>query len=115
MELSNRLKSLGWIKWIAPKKSNNKLPTKLNELAEKNQMFKYPAKWYSDMVYYKGDPETTNEWIIVCTGGGYYEARTKYSVWASRAHNLTEGKLYLGCEFGPLERLIEMLDKYYFY
>ena len=115
MELSNHAQALGWKKWSPPKKSGNKLPGRLEEITQKNEVWKYPAKWYSDMIFYKGDIETTNEWVIVCTGASYYKAQTKYSVWSSRAHNLKEDKLYLGCEYGPLERLIEMIEKYYFY
>ena len=66
------------------------------------------------MIFYKGDPSTSMDWIFVNTDGGYYEVGRKYAVWATRSHNRT-GELYLGCERGPIANLSDELDRYYFY
>ena len=114
--LTEKAIKLGWKFYTENGKLPKTFPTQLQNLIDKNDMnpFKYPAKWYSDMILYKGDPKTTIDWIFVCTGAGYYKVGTKYSVWATRAHN-REGKLYLSCEFGPFQNLLEELDLYFFY
>ena len=116
--LTIKAKNLGWIAYQPPKGKlffNEKVPPKLVELLKLNEVFKYPAKLHLNMICYKGDLNTTNEWIIVCSGAEFYKVGTKFAVWASRSHNLTEGKLYLGCEYGPINLFLRTLDSNYFY
>jgi hypothetical protein len=107
---------LGWKLYLVNGKLPRELPKQLKKLIDANDInpFQYPADWYADMIFYKGDPETTVDWIFVTTGAGYYKVGTKYSVWHTRADNRT-GYLYLSCEFPPFKKLPLAFHNYFFY
>lgn len=112
-----------WKRYVQPNgKFPKELPPQLLKIINQNkekEETKNPwrsgkAKWYKDMIFYKGDSETTNHWIFICSDGAYFKVGAKYSIWATRAHK-TDGTLYLGCERGPMSNLIDELKRYYFY
>lgn len=51
----------------------------VKNLIEKTGMFRYPGGWYK--AYYKGDMNTTDQWIIVTKNGRYYKVGAQYMVW----------------------------------
>ena len=40
--------------------------------------------WLVGTVFYRGNIETTNEWIIVTDDGWYYKVRAEFMMWYSR-------------------------------
>ena len=65
------------------------LPTRLLEVIQKNidngnNIWAYANTWYKEHIYYKGDINTTSDWIFVTNGGGYYKHGTNLCVWDTR-------------------------------
>jgi hypothetical protein len=82
-------------------------------------VMKYANIWYRDMIYYRGDPKTTSDWIFVTNGGGNYEVGRNYCIWETRtwidrkhfpykneiAKELGVNQLYLSCVKGPAKNV----------
>ena len=44
-------------------------------------MFRYPGGWCK--AFYKGDVNTTDQWIVVTNDGGFYKVGAIYMVWSN--------------------------------
>jgi len=75
--LEAAIKGTGWQEF----KDKHKLPEteSFKTLIEKTEMFRYPGDFYK--IYYKGDMNTTDQWIVVTNNGRYYKAGTSFMVW----------------------------------
>ena len=94
--LLEKAEKLGWTNYYKLTGSK-KLPNRLLELAEERNCFKSGRfKHIGDLIFYKGEAETSTEWIMVSTDGRYFESHGNYAIWHSRKHNTDSGYLYLG-------------------
>ena len=58
------------------------LPPAALAFAEKHNIFRSgDASWFYQMVYYRGDINTTEDWIIITNDGGYYKCHASYMMW----------------------------------
>ena len=120
-----------WSKFIYGRGKKN-IPTRLQQIIDENiaagnDIWKYATTWYTECIFYKGDVNTTSDWLFITNGGNYYKVGAKYSVWETRTwidrekvpyseatRGLKETCLFLGCEPGPMSRVCEQLALYYF-
>ena len=115
-------------------------PKKLAAIIKKNgnRIWEHATLYYRNCVFYKGNPNTTNDWLFVTNGGQFYKKGTFFCIWETRTwlpepvdgyielngkkslwldpkDGLTNQKrLYLGCEKLPFHRLEEKLGRSYF-
>ena len=65
------------------------LPEGAKKYADINKTFNsHGGSWMLGCVFYKGDIDTTTDWIIVTDDGGYYHCFAKYMIW----YNCSTGK-----------------------
>ena len=58
------------------------LPPAAIKYATDNDIFRSRyGSWIIGAVFYRGDINTTKEWIIVTDDGGYYKVFAKFSMW----------------------------------
>lgn len=58
------------------------LPAMAKEFAIEANAFKSGCgNWLIGCIFYKGDIETTKDWIIVTNDGGYYKVDAYYMIW----------------------------------
>ena len=69
-----------------PFKGTEALPEQLHRLMIKNDMFRGCGSWLIGTVFYKGDINTTQEWIVVTDDGSYYKHRAEYCFWRLSAN-----------------------------
>ena len=43
-----------------------------------NKIWEYANTWYKEHIYYKGDINTTSDWLFITNGGGYYKYGTNF-------------------------------------
>jgi hypothetical protein len=66
------------------------LPKSALEFAKLGECFRSRmGAWLIGCVYYKGDVNTTTDWIIVTDDGGYYKVGAQYMIW----HKCSTGKI----------------------
>lgn len=117
-----------WKRYKFPRGQKD-MPKRLLDIIELNgnMVWKYSNIWYKDCIYYKGDVDTTSDWLFITNGGGYYKVGTKYCVWETRTWidrerfpydkeyvNLGKNRLFLGCERGPMSKVFDELSASYF-
>ena len=56
------------------------LPQVAQNIMEKHNAWKYNHEEYV-MAFYKGDPETTNDWLIITQDGGAYKVWAEFMLW----------------------------------
>lgn len=131
--LTEKAKSMGWKSYTNPDGTKPKeLPKKLVELfkftadyqLESGEVrpgfecnpFRYQGSFYSNCIIYKGDPETSTDWMILFNNGGAYKVGKRDALWHTRPHDKggkREGYLYLACEYSSL--LLKSIDAYHIY
>ena len=115
-------------------------PKRLAKLIKKNgnRIWEHATLYYRNCIFYKGNVNTTNDWLFVTNGGQFYKKGTFFCVWETRTwipepvdgyvqigeqksrwldpkDGITnQERLYLGCEKLPFYRLEEKLGKGYF-
>lgn len=58
------------------------LPERVFNMISANNGFQSPsASWCIGAVFYKGDLETTNDWIVTTDDGWYYKVHAEYMIW----------------------------------
>ena len=118
-------------------KGEHELPDILGDIIQENisngnRIFEYAHIWYRDAIFYRGNVNTTNDWLFITNGGNFYKHGKKYCIWETRTWInrekfpyptdktmsaipiLKEKYLYLGTEYGPFSSLAKELSMYYF-
>jgi len=127
-----REKDTDWILYKFPR-GKKELPKRLLEIIALNKeyhmdIWEYANIWYNNAIYYKGDVNTTSDWIFVTNGANYYKCGTKYCIWETRtwidrnkypyrdknSESLGINNLYLHCTFGPFSNVIKVLNEEHF-
>lgn len=62
--------------------TGTELPQRVFDMIKKSNGFQCRgASWCMGAVYYKGDIETTNDWIVTTDDGGYYKVGAEFMIW----------------------------------
>lgn len=67
---------------LLPVEGNYKTNQAFQDWAKKKDVFR-SGYGYPYAVYYKGNPETTTEWIVVTDDGSYYKHGAQYMIWSN--------------------------------
>lgn len=51
----------------------------LQKFVKKKNAFKYDGNWIE--AWYKGNPETTSDWILITDDGGFYKVDAEWMIW----------------------------------
>ncbi len=62
-----------WKQFLYVKGKKKELPARLQQIINENieadnQIWRYAHIWYADSIYYKGDVNTTNDWVFITNG-----------------------------------------------
>lgn len=61
--------------------NENELPDRLVELLDARDVGKYRGQWLQGIVFYRGDIETTNDWIVAFDDGWAYKVDAEFIIW----------------------------------
>lgn len=74
-------RNCGWVRF-----TGEELPEIIFKKLEEERAFRSGhGRWFSDLVFYRGDnPETSENWIIIMNDGGYYKVDAEFAFWYTR-------------------------------
>ena len=79
-------------------RGEKELPARLLDIINKNRdfpytsfrggtnVFQYANLWFKDLIYYRGNVNTTSDWVFVTNGGNYYKHGATKCVWHTRTY-----------------------------